>query len=259
MSSRIITALVLVTAGIALGQTQAARKLREDLQQLPFNESIVIEDLRYPTSELVDVLWSEFRATPDASLEQRKKKQVIAAALCRMKADDGEASNYLVKLVEEAIRSEAPVVLAQDEHNREIKGKMNPAFEQWAAEHNLTARDAAARELFAYPGYVLELSYLVDPKFIYLFREGLKSRNQGVAVACISALARLNDLSSLPLISAAAKNWPNPAHASEAIAGALTKFEGQRATTEIRRIFASTAILSVYERYIANRLDRKGK
>jgi hypothetical protein len=96
-----------------------------------------MEDIRDPTAEIVDVLWREFRKMSDATPEERKKKVVIAVALCRMKVDDGSATGYLVNLVEEAINSDAPGVPALDQNKREIKGKTNPAFERLAANHSL--------------------------------------------------------------------------------------------------------------------------
>lgn len=77
-------------------------------------------------------------------------------------------------------------------------------------------------------------------------------------MACVHALARLNDLSSLPWILAATKHNVDSPETAEAFAAVLLNFDGQAAAAEIRRVFAGTPVLAIYEKSVAYRLAHPG-
>jgi len=252
--------IIVIVSNIVFAETQVAQKLREDLRRQPFDASLLTDYVKDPTPEITGIFWSEFQAASDRTTEGRERKQAIAAALCRMRVDDGRASAYLASLAEEAINSDAPVVFTVGKDGRQVKGKISPAFDKWSKEHGLKTEDAVRLELFTYTQDMLQLIYLSDPKYIYLFRRGLESHNLGVALTCVYALARLNDLSSLPWILAATKRNADSPEFVEGVAIGLTTFVGESATGEIRRVFAGTPALAAYEKFIASRLaHRNGK
>lgn len=254
-----VSILMIALTGIALGQESLLQKLGADLRRQPFSEALINEDLRVLTPELIELVSAEFRNTSDYTKEGRKKKQALAATLCRVRADHGDCSSYLAQLAQEAIDSDAPPVPLLDKDGQEIRGKISPLFEEWATKHNMSVGAAAERELFTYPADVLRLSSLEDPKFIHLFRRGVASRNLGVAAASISALGRLNDLASLPAILAAEQNGEATPRVYQAFALGLMKFENPAAVNEIRRIFAGTPVIALFERYKSTPTRRSGQ
>jgi hypothetical protein len=244
-----------------LSQSIAALKLRDDLRREPFSRAYLTPYYKTADSQIISIVQEEFLLASDPTVESRgpyvdvskalaarDRKRSLAYALCRMKVDDGTASTYLMKLAEQAITSDAPMVSPIGDDGNEVKGKTSVAFEQWCRAHGVTVKEAATLEILVYPEDVFQIALLEDPKFKGIFEKGVRSNNLSIIGASIEGLVRLDAEESIPGIRAAYFQRARPNAANVIFASSLARFNGESAERMIRKEFKGSPLLPMYDR-----------
>lgn len=258
--------IVVAACCCAAAETPQAEKLRSDLKREPFERSVLAPYMKAPNPAIISAVREAFLEANDPTadgqrsfadipraIERRVKKRQLAFALCTMKGDDGTAFNYLLKLADQGVSSDAPMVLSLDRDGKEVRGKTSPEFDEWSGRHGMDVKEAATFEVAVYIEDLVMLSALRDPRSKPTFERGLQSNNLTIVSACIFGLGSLNATDSIPLIRSATQKTMGLAAARDGFAVSLTGFKGPEATSIIRKEFAGTPILPVYEKCIQKR------
>jgi HEAT repeat protein len=143
-------------------------------------------------------------------------KQEIASALVKLGDKDSKYWTYLVEEVSPALSDDAPFFLGIDGGGK-ITDTPSPEFQTWANSKQLPIEKAVEREMFDYPGAVMELGLTGDDRAIPFLRRALLSQDLFVELAAARGLAELQDHDSIPLIIEACKRAPQSAAAQIAL------------------------------------------
>ncbi len=264
-TQKFLAGFVAVVA-FAFAETPNSEQLRADLKHEPFAPSVLAPYLKSRDPKIISVVKEEFLETVDPTedgqrsfadvqraIEARAKKRELAFALCKMKADDGTAFNYLLRLASQGITSDAPMIYLLDGDGNLVRGKTSHLFDEWSASHGMNVKEATTFEIAVYVDDLVILRGLRDPRSKGTFERGLRSNNLAVVSVCIFGLAALDDLDAIPLIHSAAQKTMGFAVGRDTFAVALASFKGDEAVSTIRKEFSGTPILPAYEKCIQKR------
>jgi hypothetical protein len=175
--------------------------------------------------EAIPLLEEQFAKSQDSSTKMK-----IADALVRLRDKDDKYWDFLVRGVTPAIEDDAPFVLSYDENGKSRNTSPSPDFLDWAATHHVSVSEAAANQMYNYPGAIMDIGMTGDPRAVPILRRALLSRNFLIEAEAARGLAKLQDKDSIPLIIEACNRAP--LEAATAIALPLVYFddaEAQRA------------------------------
>jgi hypothetical protein len=135
--------------------------------------------------------------------ENKQERQYIAATLIRLGEQSNEYFDFLAGFAKVAVEDRSPFFLNYDAAGRSIRGEFNPEFERWCIENHKNPREIAALQFGTYSRDIEALATAEDRRALEIFRTGLGSGNPLVIAYSVAGLGRLQDINSLPLISAA--------------------------------------------------------
>jgi hypothetical protein len=167
----------------------------------------------------VSVLYSLEGQPPDARTipalaaafeqkELKKEKQWVAATLLRLGEKSDRYFDFLAGYAREAVEDRTPSFERYDANGRAIRGQFSAEFENWCAQNGKDPRAVTAIQLGVYPEDVLMLAKAQDQRALDLFKQGLDSPNPGVVGYSVQGLARLQDITAIPLIARTAERLP---------------------------------------------------
>ena len=105
--------------------------------------------------------------------------------------------------------NQAPYPLVFDADGKSIRGKISPAFVEWAQKRGLPLYEAVQEQTVWYPAELSLLATTGDPRGLTVQRKGLSSPNYAVRLVAAEGLAILQDKESTPLIIDAARQTPS--------------------------------------------------
>jgi len=138
----------------------------------------------------------------------KEDRQQIAATLMRLGDRSGRYFEFLAGYVKTAVEDRTPLWEKFDQQGRWLRGQFSAEFENWCAQNHQNPQEIAAVQFMVYPKDVKLLAEVDDLRSLSLFRRGLESPNPGVIAYAVEGLARLNDVSAIPMISASAERIP---------------------------------------------------
>jgi len=193
---------VLAMAAISRAES-SLESLLARLSEGPLDRAVLWQiEGHMPDARTIPALRKEFEKR-----EVKQERQWIAATLLRLGEKSDRYFEFLSSYAKQAIDDRTPFFEKVDAQGRSIRGEFSAEFENWCALNHKDPRAVAAVELGTYPIDVVILAETEDPRANGLFRRGLESPNPGVVAYCAQGLARLQDLSALPLIAAAAERF----------------------------------------------------
>jgi hypothetical protein len=175
----------------------------------------------------IPILEARFETSQDTEVREH-----IAIELWRRGYTKLAYSELILRLAREAVDSPKPFNYGRDGKSFEV----TPEFLTWAKAHNIPEKDVPEFGLYLVPGHIMLAAELLEPHSGEIFRHGLESPNDMIVVESAQALAKLQDVSALPLLIdlCAARPGLAPTIAFEA----LIYFDDSRAEAAARQYLA---------------------
>lgn len=190
----IILAFYCYVVGIG-AQEQPVQALLDRLAEPRLDLTAVSSLANYQDQRVLPSLKDAFE-----SRHSKEDRQYIAKSIVRLGEKDEKYYLYLESFAKEAIESDLPDPYVYAADGAEVRGKLNPQLNDWAANHGISVAEAHYKATNTYPTDVLLFGGMRNSRSLALLRRGLKSANPMVAASCANALASMNDLDSIPLI-----------------------------------------------------------
>ncbi len=194
------------------------------------------------------VLEDAFAQTTDPVL-----KENIASALVRLGGKDDIYWSVLAERAQEILDNDAPDPILYDANGKSIRGKLSPAFLEWASKHGLTS-DAIYQQLLTIPAEFSFVATTGDSRGLPILRKGLQSSNYVIRAIAARGLATLQDEASIPLIIAAAHQAPSEIQGF--IARALVAFSNPAAQAAAEELVTDKNVLEGIRQQIKERGPR---
>jgi hypothetical protein len=243
--------VILLFSGASLAQNLGTNELLERLSKRPFDTSILgsVQESRNPA------LLPALRKAFDESSE-RQTKQAIAVTIVKLDRESVDHFEYLARFAREAVRSQAPAVLALDSKGRMVRGKMSPEFETWCKDQGLDVNEEAGKQVSGYPSDLFELFSTGDPRAIEILRQGLDSRNPTIVQISARGLAQQQDIASIQRIVAVTRRFLIEDD-GYSLASTLAAYDGEVAEKQIVEALGDRNLREMYAKAIERKRQRK--
>ena len=220
----------LTPAMSAAGAPDELGNLLGQLTKGPFEKATLLALEGQPDDgRVVPALHFAFTQAADKS-----EKQWIASTLLRLGDSTQEYSDFLIDSATEALEDRSPLFADYDSDGNMVKGRFSAKFEVWCRANGKDPRSVAALQFGTYPEDVLVLARARDPRAKEALRRGLQSPNPLVVGYSVQGLARIQDVSAIPIIAAMAEN--SPASTRTLISMNLPWYSAVNATLLIERL-----------------------
>ena len=171
----------------------------------------------------------------------RLTRENVASVLMRLGQRDDAYWSVLYKRAQEIVDSHVPYPLAFDETGKTIRGVLSPNFLQWAEDHGQSKDEIGEEQLYVFPGEILLMADVGDPRGLSILRKGLSSPNYSVRIIAARGLALLQDKNSISSIIEAAETAPK--EAQPLIASSLVAFDDSRARAAAEELVSDKKLL----------------
>src|SRR6266446_4610516 len=211
----------------AIGKVKVSEAIEKARPDSPESIYFVEQIAQARAVQAVPMLEEKFVRTQD-----ELDKAHIASALVRLGDNNDIYWDFQVKLVTQAVESDAPSFMSFDSHGKSVPGP-SPEFVAWADAHKLSHEGLGEKQMYLAPGPVGLLALTGDPRAVPLLRRALWSTNFMIEIMGAMGLAKIQDKDSIPRIIEACRRAP--AEAAAVIAESLIYFddpEAQRAVDE---------------------------
>jgi hypothetical protein len=192
--------LTLILPGVLWAQESTVQMLDRLAMDPGDSEAIGALSGKYDP-RIIDAFEKAFDAISDP-----EEKHLIAFNLVDDGVRDQKYFEYLVQQAVAQIDVDAPYPLNRDSDGKEIRGQLNPAFDEWCRNHRRDT-DSCARDYLS-PMAVTQLALLGDQRSGDILMRGLRSKNILVAQICAGGLGVLGRTDALPIIAERIVNSP---------------------------------------------------